>query len=82
MCDARTYSYTIPTFAFATEEVKNTCIKDIEHEQRMEELSIINGKHCYEYRITPTKLEQLSRLLKKYEGSHNFHNFTSKMYEI
>ncbi|KAI5705848.1 hypothetical protein M8J75_002335 [Diaphorina citri] len=54
-CDARTYSYTCPTYAFATPQDT----KD-------------------DFRLTPDQFNFLQALLKQYEGTHNFHNFTSK----
>lgn len=55
-CDSRTYSYTVPTFAFSTsaEDYTNT------------------------FRISSDLLQRVSSLFKLYEGTHNFHNFTSK----
>ncbi|XP_030573902.1 tRNA pseudouridine synthase A isoform X2 [Drosophila novamexicana] len=56
-CNARTYTYTLPTIAFAA------C--DEQHEQET-------------YRI-PLELQELvNATLKLYEGTKNFHNFTSK----
>ncbi|XP_026679837.1 tRNA pseudouridine synthase A [Diaphorina citri] len=54
-CNARTYSYTCPTYAFATPQDT----KD-------------------DFRLTPDQFNFLQALLKQYEGTHNFHNFTSK----
>ncbi|KPU80092.1 uncharacterized protein Dana_GF18329, isoform B [Drosophila ananassae] len=58
-CNARTYTYTLPTVAFASSEEK---IEDL-HDT---------------YRITPELLEKVRETLKLYEGTKNFHNFTSK----
>ncbi|XP_066598450.1 pseudouridylate synthase 1 homolog [Prorops nasuta] len=76
-CDARTYLYIIPTYAF----VQNSFISndDFTDEQKIENLSIINGKPCTEYRISEEKLDTLKRIMKLFEGSHNFHNFTYKV---
>lgn len=54
-CNARTYSYTCPSYAFATPEETGE-----------------------EFRLTPDRLGYIQALLKQYEGTHNFHNFTSK----
>ena len=53
-CDARTYEYVTPTYAFAdpNETDKN-------------------------YRISPEKVAMLRKVLGKYKGTHNFHNYTS-----
>lgn len=58
-CNARTYTYTLPTVAFASSEEK---IEDL-HDT---------------FRITPELLEKVRETLKLYEGTKNFHNFTSK----
>ncbi|XP_002020326.2 tRNA pseudouridine synthase A [Drosophila persimilis] len=56
-CNARTYTYTLPTVAFASCEA--------ESEQDT-------------FRITPELLDRVKETLKLYEGTKNFHNFTSK----
>ncbi|XP_037673132.1 tRNA pseudouridine synthase A isoform X2 [Choloepus didactylus] len=56
-CDARTYSYTLPTFAFAH--------KDWDAQDET-------------YRLSEETLQRVNRLLACYEGTHNFHNFTSQ----
>ncbi|XP_049776844.1 pseudouridylate synthase 1 homolog isoform X1 [Schistocerca cancellata] len=55
-CDARTYSYTLPTFAFmpAGEEVSEN------------------------FRVSSTIINNVNSVLKMFEGTHNFHNFTSR----
>ncbi|XP_017101836.2 pseudouridylate synthase 1 homolog isoform X1 [Drosophila bipectinata] len=58
-CNARTYTYTLPTVSFASSEEK---IEDL-HDT---------------FRITPELLEKVRATLKLYEGTKNFHNFTSK----
>ncbi|XP_014236386.1 tRNA pseudouridine synthase A [Trichogramma pretiosum] len=80
-CDARTYSYTIPTFAFADENMEEFAetAEFVDVDKRMEQLSTIDGKPYHEYRLPKEKLEELREMLKLYEGTHNFHNFTSKV---
>lgn len=80
-CDARTYSYTLPTFAFAPENLEQFQETAEYHdlEKRLEQVSIIEGKPFHEYRIPQERKEKLADLLKFYEGTHNFHNFTSKV---
>ncbi|XP_054095126.1 pseudouridylate synthase 1 homolog isoform X4 [Callithrix jacchus] len=56
-CDARTYCYLLPTFAFAHKD------RDVQDET---------------YRLSAETLQQVNRLLACYEGTHNFHNFTSQ----
>ncbi|OXU29479.1 hypothetical protein TSAR_012937 [Trichomalopsis sarcophagae] len=80
-CDARTYSYTMPTFALAPEnlELFQEMAEYNDIEKRMEQLSIIDGKPFHEYRLPQERKEKLTDLLKVLEGTHNFHNFTSKV---
>ncbi|KAH8388185.1 hypothetical protein KR200_009419, partial [Drosophila serrata] len=58
-CNARTYTYTLPTMAFASCEEKVEDLHDT-------------------FRISPELLEKVRETLKLYEGTKNFHNFTSK----
>ncbi|KAJ8686283.1 hypothetical protein QAD02_022077 [Eretmocerus hayati] len=83
-CDARTYSYTLPTFAFASENLEQFHESDVFHdpEKRMQQLSTIDGKPYHEYRLPKDKHEKLVELLKLYEGTHRFHNFTSKVFPL
>ncbi|KAL1460660.1 hypothetical protein WDU94_012621 [Cyamophila willieti] len=54
-CDARTYSYTCPTYAFAEP-----------------------GDTHVDYRMSEDRWKFVEALLRQYQGTHNFHNFTSK----
>lgn len=56
-CDARTYTYTLPTVALA----------NYDENVQMET-----------YRVNDEKLIQLQDILKMYEGTKSFHNFTSR----
>lgn len=56
-CDARTYSYTLPTFSFA------------DHKEEVDEST---------YRLPEDRLKRIQATLKMYEGTKNFHNFTSR----
>lgn len=56
-CDARTYTYTLPTVAFALNDEK----VDIES-----------------YRLSEERLKTVTETLKLFEGTKNFHNFTSR----
>ncbi|CAL7944340.1 unnamed protein product [Xylocopa violacea] len=81
-CDARTYRYVLPTFALAPENPNFLNMdeeEEIDEEKRLEQLSIIDGKAYNEFRLTPEKLDKLNETLKLLEGTHNFHNFTSKV---
>ncbi|XP_017468817.1 PREDICTED: tRNA pseudouridine synthase A, mitochondrial isoform X2 [Rhagoletis zephyria] len=56
-CNARTYTYTLPSVAFAD----------------------CGQKHDFEsYRIEPAQHLKIGEVLKLYEGTKNFHNFTSR----
>lgn len=58
-CDARTYTYTLPTVAFTSHDQLSSC--------------------KYEgYRTEPALLEKANEVLKMYEGTKSFHNFTAK----
>ncbi|EDW83173.1 uncharacterized protein Dwil_GK22713 [Drosophila willistoni] len=64
-CNARTYTYTLPTVAFAP------CQSESDKEaQPPEEQST--------YCISPEHLQKVRETLQLYEGTKNFHNFTSK----
>lgn len=54
-CDARSYSYTLPSISFAAA-----------------------GSDFATYRIDATTLTKVNEALASFEGTHNFHNFTSK----
>nr|XP_023692313.1 tRNA pseudouridine synthase A isoform X2 [Paramormyrops kingsleyae] len=56
-CDARTYSYMMPTIAFAPKEL------DV----------LDNG-----FRMDEGTLQMVNRLLCRFKGTHNFHNYTSQ----
>lgn len=57
-CDARTYTYTMPTVALADHDDESASMDT--------------------YRVPNEKLEKLATLLKMYEGTKSFHNFTSR----
>ncbi|GAB1860044.1 Trna pseudouridine synthase a [Camponotus japonicus] len=79
-CDARTYRYIIPTFAFAPEDLTLLKIgEEVNEEERIKQLSTIAGKSYVDYRLSPESLNRLNSILKLMEGTHNFHNFTSKV---
>uniref|UniRef100_A0A0K8TSA7 Pseudouridylate synthase 1 homolog n=1 Tax=Tabanus bromius TaxID=304241 RepID=A0A0K8TSA7_TABBR len=56
-CNARTYTYTLPTIALSD----HTCENDMKS-----------------YRVPQEKIKQMNDILKKFEGTKNFHNFTSR----
>ncbi|XP_055375130.1 pseudouridylate synthase 1 homolog [Condylostylus longicornis] len=56
-CNARTYTYTMPTIALDAEA---------------------NASEYASYRISKTNRERFEEILSMYEGTKNFHNFTSK----
>ncbi|XP_063993188.1 pseudouridylate synthase 1 homolog [Diachasmimorpha longicaudata] len=81
-CNARTYTYTLPAFAFAPDDptlVERVPLTEEEIAKRVEELKTIEGKPYTEYRMSPELRERVNSVLKLYEGTHNFHNFTSKV---
>lgn len=79
-CDARTYRYIIPSFAFALEDQSLLKLgEEVNEDERIKQLLIIDGKPYTDYRLSPESLDRLNSILKLFEGSHNFHNFTSKV---
>lgn len=56
-CSARTYTYTLPTIAFAPQD---------------------ENVDIFSYRIDPARIVELNTILKGFEGTRNFHNFTSQ----
>lgn len=64
-CDARTYSYLLPTVAF--------CPKDGPPEDHTTSSSTFSS-----FRLEPQALQRANRLFALYQGTHNFHNFTSQ----
>ncbi|OAD53987.1 tRNA pseudouridine synthase A, mitochondrial, partial [Eufriesea mexicana] len=81
-CDARTYRYVLPTFTLAPEDLAFLQVdedEEIDEEKRLEQLSMIAGKPYNEFRLSPEMLNKLHEILKLFEGTHNFHNFTSKV---
>lgn len=79
-CDGRTYRYIIPTFAFSQEN-KALLPKpsDCDIDKRLKQLSIIDGKPCTDFRLSLETLEKINSFMQLFEGTHNFHNFTSKV---
>lgn len=78
-CDYRTYEYLIPTFVFAARQQdpkKENQSDDSVLETTMSHLDLI---HQQAYRMSSEQYNDLNRILSKFEGSHNFHNFTSKL---
>ncbi|XP_076181208.1 pseudouridine synthase 1 [Ptiloglossa arizonensis] len=81
-CDGRTYRYVIPTFALAPEDPNFLQTKEeneIDPEKRLEQLLMIDGKPYNEFRLTASTLNKVKETLMLLEGTHNYHNFTSKV---
>lgn len=79
-CSGRTYRYVIPTFAFAEEDMALLpSPEECDVEKRMKELLVIEGKPYNDFRLKPETLEKINSFMKHFEGTHNFHNFTSKV---
>ncbi|XP_011341184.1 tRNA pseudouridine synthase A isoform X2 [Ooceraea biroi] len=78
-CDARTYRYVIPSFAFAPEDPSLLKLgEEVSEDERIKQVSVVDGKPYTDYRLSPESLNELNSILKLMEGTHNFHNFTSK----
>nr|XP_012149760.1 PREDICTED: tRNA pseudouridine synthase A, mitochondrial isoform X1 [Megachile rotundata]XP_012149761.1 PREDICTED: tRNA pseudouridine synthase A, mitochondrial isoform X1 [Megachile rotundata]XP_012149762.1 PREDICTED: tRNA pseudouridine synthase A, mitochondrial isoform X1 [Megachile rotundata]XP_012149763.1 PREDICTED: tRNA pseudouridine synthase A, mitochondrial isoform X1 [Megachile rotundata] len=80
-CDARTYRYVLPTFALAPEHPDFLQLGDeeeVDEDTRRKQLSTINGEPYNRFRLSTKMLNDLNETLKLLEGTHNFHNFTSR----
>ncbi|KAG2945035.1 hypothetical protein PC117_g8780 [Phytophthora cactorum] len=74
-CDQRTYEYLAPTFIFGKRARPSTSSKN--EEKQAEDNTTLEAHKAF--RLSDETLEQLNATLKQYVGTHNFHNFTSKM---
>ncbi|EFN89459.1 tRNA pseudouridine synthase A [Harpegnathos saltator] len=78
-CDARTYRYIIPSFTFAMEDQSLLKMgEEVDINERIKQISTIDGEPYIDYRLSIESLNRLNSILKLFEGTHNFHNFTSK----
>ncbi|XP_014607264.1 PREDICTED: tRNA pseudouridine synthase A, mitochondrial-like isoform X1 [Polistes canadensis] len=79
-CCGRTYRYILPTFAFAPEDMASLPSREeCDIEKRIEELSVINGKPYTDFRLSSETLGKINSFMQLFQGTHNFHNFTSKV---
>ncbi|XP_043266699.1 tRNA pseudouridine synthase A [Venturia canescens] len=83
-CTARSYTYTLPSYAFAPDDPnilrpRNGWLEEMVLEEREKSLSMIDGKPYTDYRLSPEIRERVSNVLKLFEGTHNYHNFTAKV---
>ncbi|XP_061589417.1 pseudouridylate synthase 1 homolog isoform X2 [Cololabis saira] len=62
-CDARTYSYMLPTVAFAPKQ-------QTWQDSKLGDIAA--------FRLEPETIPRVNRLFALYKGTHNFHNFTSQ----
>lgn len=78
------YQYMIPSFVFADVELVHKLFENVGYPENgrpihdpllPEEIQSFQSQMKH-YRATPSNLETLSNALKRYEGTHNFHNFT------
>jgi tRNA pseudouridine38-40 synthase len=90
LCDSRIYEYLLPTFAFMpAEEKPMTDEKVNETDILISDNNYPNPINKYvarstpetlatrdAYRATPEQLETFKGVMKKFEGTHNFHNYT------
>ncbi|KND03511.1 tRNA pseudouridine synthase A [Spizellomyces punctatus DAOM BR117] len=87
-CDARIYEYFLPTYVLQAVDPrlyplsavgKKAGIKDAQLSFDYVELPKTEQKDLENkrsFRIEPEQLDLLRSILKEYEGTHNFHNFT------
>ncbi|KAF0685456.1 Aste57867_22670 [Aphanomyces stellatus] len=85
-CDRRTYEYLTPTFVFAPKSDKpHPKIEGgqwgAEGNAEFQNLKVDPEEWAKQkaYRIDPARLEKLRETLTIFEGTHNFHNYTSKL---
>lgn len=93
-CDQRTYEYLAPTFIFGTRARSSAAAAagSPDDDQRPASLRDAEEEISADIEITPETLAQhqafrldaatrarLNQVLRLYEGTHNFHNFTSKL---
>ncbi|KAJ1655349.1 tRNA pseudouridine synthase 1 [Dispira simplex] len=75
LCDSRIYEYLLPTHVFLPPRPKPAVVSEHSAAQPLrstpEEMT-----ERREYRITPDVLDRVRQVLKLYEGTGNFHNFT------
>ncbi|XP_071447952.1 pseudouridylate synthase 1 homolog isoform X2 [Hetaerina americana] len=75
-CDARTYSYMLPTFALEPSVVPQE--RSGESQEAKLQPSSQPAEPKEDFRLPPEALARVNEILKLFEGTHNFHNFTSR----
>nr|CAH8853792.1 unnamed protein product [Trichobilharzia regenti] len=60
-CSHRVYDYLLPTFALSPSSFSTS----------------LNDSSCWNYRVTAEQITRANHLLGRYQGTHNFYNFTS-----
>lgn len=85
----RMYDYYIPTFLLNPESKVTYTIRDVNNDADTEESEfavfkrITIDESClpelYSYRIDKTSFDRFQNLIKQFEGSHKFHNYTRQI---
>ncbi|KAG8239520.1 hypothetical protein J437_LFUL016637 [Ladona fulva] len=75
-CDARTYSYMLPTYAF--DESMKSLEEPVMTNQDPKTPVLTTALPKEDFRLSSEALERVNEVLKLFEGTHNFHNFTSR----
>ncbi|KDO24703.1 hypothetical protein SPRG_10237 [Saprolegnia parasitica CBS 223.65] len=86
-CDRRTYEYLAPTFVFqpsaapSSSAVSNDQPWDAHANELFTNLAVDPAawQKQKEYRLDDATYDKIQATLALYEGTHNFHNFTSKL---
>jgi len=90
-CDQRTYEYLAPTFIFGKRgsaadksgvELSEWSAGNYESEEGFNSNLVIDASTLEahrQFRLSDDAYTRINELLKLYEGTHNFHNFTSKL---
>ena len=91
-CDSRIYEYILPTYVFqeadpsqypnsniASAEYRETAVLDEDGKYETTEIKLATKEEMEPkraFRASKEQLVLLQNILKEYEGSHNYHNFT------
>ncbi|OQS03435.1 tRNA pseudouridine synthase [Thraustotheca clavata] len=85
-CDRRTYEYLTPTFVFQPKNAPATTASNDDAwgahgNEAFQNLEVdpVAWQKQKEYRLDDATYEKIQNTLALYEGTHNFHNFTSKL---
>ncbi|KAI8840533.1 pseudouridine synthase [Chytridium lagenaria] len=76
-CDSRMYEYILPTYVFKQDlfgDNPKATMEQLKEENKLASNSLKDVRH--EYRIDDETLNRLRIILREYQGSYNYHNYT------